>query len=232
MAMQASNAMLQEPATDLEWDKVLSGLTAQLKRRVCAKREYPMPMVMHAQFCWHDAKTGFVCPYDLQAFLQRVHKYSLASPQAYITALCFIDVLLEKQAAAGLYLDESNVHVLALLAIMIATKFVDDKYVSNKRCAEIGGQALERLNTMEESFLNLTQYTLHIKPEVYAEYQQQVMMRDTVSNGWQFNSKSFVKSQRPCAAQAGRPQPVAACAGSTTPALVDRGDNAAMEVGE
>jgi len=142
-------------------------------------------------FDWPDPKHNHICPYDLRAFLNRIHKYSLASPQAIVAALVYIDLLVTKINAKGessLQIAPTNVHILALMGIAIASKFNDDKFVSNKRYAEIGGQELTGLNDMEAAFLCGTGYELIMSPETYKDYEKQIMGTDA---GWTFKAESF-----------------------------------------
>jgi len=51
---------------------------------------------------------------------------------------------------------------LLLTATVLAAKFVDDRYFTNKHYAKVGGIPLRDLNALELSMLALLRYRLHV----------------------------------------------------------------------
>jgi hypothetical protein len=66
------------------------------------------------------------------------------SVSAYIYSLILIDKIQEENP--GFKLTSKNVHRLLFTSIVVATKFIDDKYYKNKYYASVGGIGLNTLN--------------------------------------------------------------------------------------
>jgi len=66
------------------------------------------------------------------------------SLSAYVYSLILIDKVLEENP--GFKISEKNIHRLLFTAIVVATKFIDDKYYKNKYYASVGGISLSTLN--------------------------------------------------------------------------------------
>lgn len=67
---------------------------------------------------------------------------------AYIYSIILIDKILEEHI--DFKLTEKNIHRLLFTSIVIAAKFVDDKFYKNKYYASVGGIPLTTLNELEE----------------------------------------------------------------------------------
>lgn len=169
-AMRVPVPLLSPPlAHDLDWRMVIEGTATQINRRTAASSE-------NKAFRWPNAADNHVCPYELTGFLQRIHRYSLASVHSFVLALNYIDTVVEMTQLSSLPLrvTASNAHMLALTAVAVATKFIDDKSVSNKRYAEISGQPTAVLNGFESTFLMMLRFSLHRTPAEYAQYEAQI----------------------------------------------------------
>lgn len=59
---------------------------------------------------------------------------------------------------------------MLITSVVVAVKFCDDQYYSNKHYARIGGIKCGELNEMENELLDLLLYDLHVFPETFEEY--------------------------------------------------------------
>ena len=67
-------------------------------------------------------------------------------------------------------LTEFNVHKILFCCIIIAVKFNEDKYYTNKYYSKIGGMDLKHLNEMEMELLISINFDLFIESKVYDKY--------------------------------------------------------------
>ena len=67
-------------------------------------------------------------------------------------------------------LTSSNFQRLFLVAVMLAAKFLDDSYYSNKHWAEVGGLSTAEINCLELEFLFRLGFSLAISREEYDDY--------------------------------------------------------------
>ena len=137
-----------------------------------AKRREEKDSSVDDVFRWPEPLCGHECPYDLRSFIERIAKYSLASPQAHVWGLALIDRLADKSLHR---VNAGNVHLLILVGIVVASKLLDDNFASNKRYAEIGGQSRESLNDMELRFLLHLDWDITLDPAVYVELESAVL---------------------------------------------------------
>ena len=66
------------------------------------------------------------------------------------------------------------------MSIVIASKFKEDKFLSNKEYAEIGGVLPKELNYMEHVFLRGIRFHLHVELPLYMEYANSLFGRFSV----------------------------------------------------
>ena len=58
---------------------------------------------------------------------------------------------------------------------MLAAKFFDDQYFNNAYYAKVGGVKADEMNLLEIEFLFRVNFTLHVTPELYNNYHQELM---------------------------------------------------------
>ena len=143
--LPASTYDCEGALTDDDMETILEGLVKQLEKRKRACKD--IRTTDGDVFRWRNEASG-VCPYDLYAFIERISKYSLASPPAFIVALGILDRLVDFSMGTFV-IAPCNQHLLILVAVMVGSKLIDDRFASNKRYAEIGGQTKKDLNAME-----------------------------------------------------------------------------------
>ena len=92
------------------------------------------------------------CRYlSASAYLKRIMNYSCCSECCAVVGLLYLQRL--KQRVQTLRLTSNNLQRLLLTSVMVAAKFLDDMYFSNKHWAQIGGLSLKEVNALEMIFL-------------------------------------------------------------------------------
>jgi hypothetical protein len=105
---------------------------------------------------------------SLRAFLERFSRYAQVSPAVYVVAYAYIDRL--RRGDAGVRVVRANAQRLLTAAILVASKFVEDRNYSNSHFAAVGGLAAAELGALELDFLFLMQFRLNVCASVFQSY--------------------------------------------------------------
>lgn len=97
-------------------------------------------------------------------------KYGGCSDCCVVVGLLYLQRL--KQRVITLRLTSNNMQRLLLTSVMVASKFLDDEYHSNKHWALIGGLSLQELNMLELRMLFHMSFHLQVTRKEYDQYQQ------------------------------------------------------------
>ncbi|THW92930.1 cyclin-domain-containing protein [Aureobasidium pullulans] len=102
-------------------------------------------------------------PFSITDYLLRIHKFSPHSPGVYLAAASYIHRLcvVETMVPAT----PRTVHRLALAAIRIASKSLEDNKWTQERIARLGGISTNELRKLEISFCYLLNFDLFLRPE-------------------------------------------------------------------
>ena len=101
----------------------------------------------------------------LKDYLKRIKTYSIASTEAFILALIYIDRYTTSND--NLCVTPQNIHKLVITSIQSAAKFVDDFRYNNADMARIGGMSCQELNKLEQEFLTGIDFDLYVKLDEY-----------------------------------------------------------------
>lgn len=101
-----------------------------------------------------------------------------------------------------------NIHRLLITSVMLAAKFFDDVYYSNKHYARVGGVRTREINLLETQFLTLINYHLFVSPQEYDQYRRNVLAavryaRNLPSGPSRFSSESSSSAAAAASASAG-----------------------------
>ncbi|KXZ50651.1 CYCU1 protein [Gonium pectorale] len=99
-------------------------------------------------------------PIGLQAYLERVAKYTKCSPVCFIMALVYMDHLAQRDP--DMLPTPFNVHRLLLSGVLLAAKLTDDHYFNNAFYGRVGGVSVQEINRLELELLRLMDYRLHV----------------------------------------------------------------------
>mmetsp|Transcript_14070 Transcript_14070/g.48479 ORF Transcript_14070/g.48479 Transcript_14070/m.48479 type:complete len:244 (-) Transcript_14070:40-771(-) len=109
------------------------------------------------------------------SYVKRIMKYSDASPCCLVVGAIYLERLKKRDDMVALTV--YNFQRLFLVAVMLASKFLDDAYASNRIWAEIGGLMVEELNHLELEFLYRIAFSLSISREEYDWYAEELHRR-------------------------------------------------------
>jgi hypothetical protein len=101
-------------------------------------------------------------------YLLRIQKYFMCSDECFVIALAYIDRI--GKIDPSMTVCDLTAHRLVMIAVMIAVKFHDDVYYSNKYYAKVGGLSLKEVNGLETVMLKLMDWRMHVPSEEYQLY--------------------------------------------------------------
>jgi len=149
-------------------------LSAVLDRLVCANA--PLALADPGQVTkFHALKAPGIGIYQ---YLERIHKYASCSNECFTLALIYIDRLIQRN---NFLLTELNVHRVAITAILLGAKFFDDAYYNNAYYAKVGGVLVTEMNGLEVDFLFRINFSLHVTPELFKKYREELLSHSTVN---------------------------------------------------
>jgi len=123
----------------------------------------------------------FVSNISVRGFFDRIIKYSSASPCNYVIGLIYLQRLKQSGGKSGEnckpFLTTETYQRLVLTAVMLASKFLDDYYNSNKHWAQIGGISVRELNALEADMLQNLGWDLAIQREEYDWFARELFER-------------------------------------------------------
>jgi len=106
---------------------------------------------------------------SLSDFIRRIIKYSKISKSILVCALIYIDRICKYK---NYILTYYNTHRLYFTAILLAIKFHEDNFKSNKFYSTICGIKLRDLNLMEYTFSIDISFNLYIKNTLFKYYDE------------------------------------------------------------
>ena len=103
-------------------------------------------------------------PFTLSAYLMRLHQYCPHSPGVYLAAAAYIHHL----CAAELIVPATNrtIHRLALAAIRVAAKALEDNKWAQERVAKVGGVSNVQLLNLEVTLCFLLDFELFVDEKI------------------------------------------------------------------
>ena len=116
------------------------------------------------------------CELQPSAFLSRMLRYGQASPCCLVTAMVYLERMNSRLPA--LCLTTFNIQRLLLTLVMLASKYLDDYYCSNKHWAAIGDLQLQELNKLEVDVLLILDFRLNLTRETYNRVDSQLEQID------------------------------------------------------
>lgn len=83
--------------------------------------------------------------------------------------LILLERLCQASAKKGhpIYINSLTVHRLVLTVVLVASKILNDLYYTNSFIASIGGISLDNINKLEQFFLIVLDWNLHITTEEF-----------------------------------------------------------------
>ncbi|KAL5701814.1 hypothetical protein ACHQM5_027111 [Ranunculus cassubicifolius] len=104
---------------------------------------------------------------SIREYLDRIFKYSSCSPSCFVIAHIYIDRFLK---SANIRLNSLNVHRILITSVMVAAKFIDDKYFNNAYYARVGGVSTSEMNRLELKFLFSLDFRLQVTVDEFRRH--------------------------------------------------------------
>ncbi|KAM0844414.1 hypothetical protein ACQ4PT_057056 [Festuca glaucescens] len=164
---------------------VVSVLASLLERHIArngrALAASPGSTSCHDEVAEEDARRiaafdgGTVLDMGMREFLERFSRYAHVSPQVYVVAYAYLDRLrrgVGDGAGAGTVVRvvSTNAQRLLTAAILVASKFVEDRNYKNSYFAAVGGLSAAELGELELDFLFLMRFRLNVSVSVFRSY--------------------------------------------------------------
>jgi hypothetical protein len=115
-------------------------------------------------------------PISIKDYLERLCKYSKINTSTIILILIYIDRICNIQKFKLTYY---NVHKLILASMIIAIKYNEDDYYSNKFYSKLGGVSISEIVFLEYNFLSLIHYNLFVNNELFKKYNDYISSADS-----------------------------------------------------
>ena len=151
------DAAAQENVPDM-LGRVLDLLIAKNDQRAASECHGPVMLLLF--------ESSSRCPLSPSEYLRRILKYTNTSPCNVLMGLVYLQRL--KDTAEGrIRLTSFNIQRLLLTSTMLASKFHDDYFASNKQWALVGDLPLKELNELELDMLFHLRFSLTVTREEY-----------------------------------------------------------------
>ena len=115
-------------------------------------------------------------PISIKDYLERLCKYSKINTSTIILILIYIDRICNIQKFKLTYY---NVYKLILASMIIAIKYNEDEYYSNKFYSKLGGVSISEIIFLEYNFLSLIHYNLFVNNELFKKYNDYILSADS-----------------------------------------------------
>ena len=115
-------------------------------------------------------------PISIKDYLERLCKYSKINTSTIILILIYIDRICNIQKFKLTYY---NVYKLILASMIIAIKYNEDEYYSNKFYSKLGGVTISEIVFLEYNFLSLIHYNLFVNNELFKKYNEYISSADS-----------------------------------------------------
>lgn len=109
---------------------------------------------------------------SIDEYLKRIQKYFVCSDECFVIALVYIDRISKMKSSIPVC--KLTVHRLLLISVMVAAKFHDDVYYSNKYYSKVGGISLKEVNALEAVFLKMMDWNVCVSGQEYKLYHRLV----------------------------------------------------------
>ena len=148
----------------LSQDIVVSLLGAVLDKSV-SRNAMPVSIPL-AHGILRSFESNRQCPLAPTAFFERMLHYSGCSPCCFLVGVIYLQRINIK-CNSELVITPFNLQRLLLTAVMVASKYLDDLYSSNKHWASIGDLDTRELNKLELELLQMLDFSLGLTRECY-----------------------------------------------------------------
>lgn len=108
-------------------------------------------------------------------YIERLSKYGRANEEICIFILIYLDKIC---AMHRINLNYYIIHKLILASFVCSVKFHEDEYYSISFYAKLGGVSKKEMINLEFEFLNLIEFNLFIKEDIFNKYSNSLLELD------------------------------------------------------
>lgn len=152
-------------------------------------------------------------------FLLKILETTQVSQSVIVLSLHYIYRLKEQNALT--YGQAGSEHRVAVVALMLANKFVDDNTYTNKTWSDVSSISLDEINKMEREFLIGISYQLFVDEDTYNSWlnllKGLVAAKDKEYRAWQQQQARVARRERALAAAHVQPRVATPRARSSSP---------------
>jgi len=153
---------------DIQHNDIVPVISHVLNQLVA--RNDKLPFSQSNATIFHGLKSPGI---SIQAYLDRIVKYSPCSPECFILALIYVDRVVQQDTRYQI--NSLNIHRLLITSIMTAVKYYDDCTYNNAYYAKVGGVSLAELNSLEVEFLFTLNFNLDVSLETFEHYYAELL---------------------------------------------------------
>jgi len=110
----------------------------------------------------------------MEEYIYRLSSFLKFELSTLISALIYIDRLCELK---DLVINRQNIHRVFLVSLVTSIKINEDLHYTNRVFADVGGITLEKLNYLENVFLDNIGFSLYIHKPIYDFYLNNILMK-------------------------------------------------------
>eukprot|EP00465_Bigelowiella_longifila_P008820 CAMPEP_0185273068 /NCGR_PEP_ID=MMETSP1359-20130426/48692_1 /TAXON_ID=552665 /ORGANISM="Bigelowiella longifila, Strain CCMP242" /LENGTH=224 /DNA_ID=CAMNT_0027865569 /DNA_START=125 /DNA_END=799 /DNA_ORIENTATION=- len=101
-------------------------------------------------------------------YVRRIADFARCNPRVFILAIIYMDRIVRIDDT--LEINNLTIHRLVISAVVVASKYLEDRYHSNATFARIGGTSGEELNLLELEFVFRLKFELHVSMSCFESY--------------------------------------------------------------
>ncbi len=124
-----------------------------------------------------------ISKHSIQGFVRHILHQSRISYATVATGLLYL--LWGKQALKGhmsKYSKNLNLYEIFVVALVLSSKYLNDRNASNSAWSRISGIPLENLNRMEMLLLSVIEYRLHVEVDLFNRWVKFLFQPSRLSN--------------------------------------------------
>ena len=110
-------------------------------------------------------------------FVNKIIKFTKTSESTFILGLIYINKFCKLN---DVILTDYNTHRIFLTAILLAKKYNEDNFYSNKFFSKVCGIKLKDLNVMEYNFLIDISFDLYVKNTIVKHFQEKILNQKNI----------------------------------------------------
>lgn len=134
---------------------------------------FPPPDPSSLASMFHSSRSSSV---GLSDYLAQVLSGVCCSSASLVLSVLLLDRAADALPPLALRMESSSACLLALTAVVLATKVHDDIYYSNSFYASVGGVSTAELKQLELAFLASVRFCLHVTPEQYMKMETDLLV--------------------------------------------------------